>query len=147
MSHILLSKKEKKYCIPLNDTRLTRRMQTKVSATKQNIPIGKKTRLRISGLALCSKRYLPPGQAQAGVKREIPHLRLRNQSLNDLPILRGSRTQAQRAQRDRPPASSPLRLLQKIKLRGQTVGDLDRKRINLLLTIFLPVCNTHRNGG
>lgn len=61
-------------------------MQTKVSATKQNIPIGKKkkTHLEISGLVLCTKRYLPPGQAQAGVERETPHLRLRNQSLNEL---------------------------------------------------------------
>lgn len=46
VSHSPLKKKKKNYCIPLNDTRLTRRMQTKVSATKQNIPIGKKTRLR-----------------------------------------------------------------------------------------------------
>lgn len=77
-------------------------MQTKVSATKQNIPIGEKKKpdLEISGLVLCTKRYLPPGQAQAGVERETPHLRLRNQSLNELPILRGSRTQAQRAQRE-----------------------------------------------
>lgn len=66
----LKKKKEKIYCIPLNDTCLTRRMQTKVSATKQNIPIGKKPDLEISGLALCTKRYLPPGQAQEGVKRK-----------------------------------------------------------------------------
>lgn len=72
-------------------------MQTKVSATKQNIPIGRKPDLEITVLVLYVKRYLPPGQAQAEVKRETPHLRLRNQRLNDLPILRGSQTQAQRA--------------------------------------------------